>query len=221
MRTVLAFVGILVVACVLAVFASHIHPGGSLPPAEQEETQPPPSNPTPGGPNDPRVAVFEKVKKGAVRATLEIADRGTVTLELYPEAAPKTVAHFVDLCKHHFYEGIKVHRLEPPGQGSAGVVQMGDPVSKDTSPDQFEAKGVGSHGSGKTVPLEATLLNVKNSVGLARSEDQNSGDSQFYINLQDNAGFDGSYCVFGRVVGGADVVPKIQKGDVIKRLSVP
>ena len=158
---------------------------------------------------------FEAAKQGAVKATLEVEGKGTIVMELYPKAAPQTVAHFVELCKQHFYDGLKFHRVEPNF-----VIQGGDPESKNTSVEEFESKGIGSHGSGKMVPLEAALPHKQYSVGLARSSDPNSGDSQFYINLNDNASLDGQYCVFGMVVQGQDVPAKVEKGDVIKSITV-
>ena len=69
------------------------------------------------------------------------------------------------------------------------------------------------------MPLEAHLPHTKYSVGQARSNELNSGDCQFYFNLNDNASLDGKYCVFGMVVQGQDVVDKIEKGDVITSLT--
>ena len=159
---------------------------------------------------------FDKVKTGAIRATLEIKGRGTIEMELYPQAAPKTVAHILELANKNFWDGIKVHRAE------AEVVQMGDPDSKDVKPDDFGLKGIGTHGSGATVPLEvsAQLPNIKYSLGLARTKEPDSGDSQFFINLMDNPTFDYDYCVFGRVVKGTAIVSQIQMGDVIKHFQV-
>lgn len=159
---------------------------------------------------------FDKVKTSAVRATLEITGRGTLEMEIYPQAAPKTVAHIIELANKNFWDGIKVHRAE------AEVVQMGDPDSKDVKVEDFDLKGIGTHGSGTTVPLEvsAQLPNVKYSLGLARTKDPDSGDSQFFINRMDNPTFDYDYCVFGRVVKGTAIVSQIQKGDVIKHFQV-
>jgi cyclophilin family peptidyl-prolyl cis-trans isomerase len=148
-----------------------------------------------------------------------------MTLELYPKAAPKTVAHFIELAKKGFYEGILFHRVE-----EGFVAQAGDPTSKKYQPSDLagmtseqvtEKYQLGGAGSGENVPLEAKLPHLANSIGLARADPPDSGDSQFYINLKDNAPLDSEYCVFGRIVSGADVAPKIKIGDRIKRLSVP
>ena len=80
---------------------------------------------------------------------------------------------------------------------------------------------LGINGSGQPVPLEAKLPHKKYSLGLARSKDTASGDSQFYLNLKDNPDLDGKYCVFGRIKQGAEIADKIEIGDRIKRLSIP
>ena len=221
-----AFVALIALAIVVAGVSSKVHPNrGDVPPAEQqqEEQQKQQENAqkqadtakATQAANVSKMMTFDQVKAGARRATMEIEGRGTVVMELYPKAAPLTVAHFIDLCNRHFYDGLKWHRVEP-----GFVIQGGDPASKTASVAEFESKQIGTHGSGKTVPLEATLPHKQYSVGLARSQSPDSGDSQFYINLKDNPTLDGGYCVFGMVVQGQDVPGKVQKGDVIKSITV-
>lgn len=220
MRPAIAIFCVIVVGVGLAALVSVRTPHPDPLPADVEKAREDAANPPPKDtkPNE-KVDVegqFAKVKEGAIRASLEIKDRGILELELYPKAAPKTVAHIAALAAKNFYSDLKVHREE------ASVIQMGDPESKDTKPDEFELKGIGSHGSGSTVPLEVAdrLPNVQYTVGLARTNDPDSGDSQIYINKQDNPGFNYAYCVFGRVVHGTDIIDKIKKGDVIKHLQV-
>lgn len=177
-------------------------------------------NPTPPTATDSTPMTFAQVKEGAVKVTMKVEGKGTVVMELYPKAAPKTVAHFIELCRSNFYAGIKFHRLERKPASKISVLQGGDPESKTANVDEFEAKGIGSHGSGTTtVPLEARLPHTKYSVGQARFQAPDSGDCQFYINLDDNTALDRQYCVFGMVVEGQDVVDKIEKGDVITSLT--
>ena len=214
------FIALIAVAIVVAGLASKVHPNrGSLPPAEQaaeddrkqrEEAQKQADAKKAG------LMTFAQAKEGAVKVAMEIEGKGSVVMELYPKAAPQTVAHFVDLCKKHFYDGLKFHRVEP-----GFVIQGGDPESKDASVAEFETKQIGTHGSGQTVPLEAKLPHTQYSVGLARSSAPDSGDSQFYINLKDNNELDGNYCVFGMVTQGQEVAAKVEKGDVIKSITLP
>jgi cyclophilin family peptidyl-prolyl cis-trans isomerase len=224
MRPALAIFGLIVAGVVLAAFVSlrTTHPDplpGEVPPKEATNTDnaKPDAKPTAKAGADSE-APFDKVQAGKLRASLEIVGRGTIEMEFYPKAAPKTVAHIAELAGKNFWDKIKVHRVDTKEQ----VVQMGDPTSIDSEPQDFEAKGIGSHGSGTSVPLEvsAKLPNLKYTVGLARTQDPNSGDSQIYINTGDNPGFDFDYCVFGRVVKGTDIVSKIAVGDVIKHIQV-
>lgn len=226
MRPFIGLIVLVVAAIAIAGILTKSRPPGTLPyksPEEQEaetnkaqsDKKPTPVTAAPVSSADAAKA-FDAAKEGAIKATLVIEGRGTMEMELYPKAAPKTVAHIVDLCKKDFYTGIKVHRVEP-----GFVIQAGDPESKDVTPDQFEAAHIGTHGSGAEVPLEASLPHVAGSVGLARSTDPNSGDSQFYINLKNNDALNGQYCVFGRVVKGAEIADRVEKGDKITRFSVP
>ena len=144
------------------------------------------------------------------KVTMIVAKRGTLVMELYPEAAPKTVAHILALVNKKFYDGTKIHRVAPDF-----VVQWGDPESRKAAPSEFDSKHIGAHGSGQNVPLEAKLLHEKYTLGLARSQDPDSGDSQMYINLKANHSLDGGYCVFGKVVKGMELADKLQIGDVI------
>lgn len=124
-------------------------------------------------------------------------DKGVITVELNRQKAPKTVDHITDLVKKGFYNGLTFHRVEP-----GFVIQGGDPT------------GDGTGGSGKTVKFEKNdLKHDKGVIALARSQDKNSGDSQFYITLAPQPGLDGEYVVFGKVTNGLDVVEKITKGD--------
>ncbi|MDE2126926.1 MAG: peptidylprolyl isomerase [Armatimonadetes bacterium] len=241
MRTLAAIVAIVLGAIALAWITTRLHPGGALPPQDQPtSTTTPVSNKkalngsqkkgttSSASPSHSSAvqsgqshtagdaSVFANYEKTAIHATLTIAGKGSMELELYPEAAPKTVAHIESLIKSGFYDGIKFHRVVP-----GFVCQAGDPLSKGLQAAMFQQAGVGQHGSGKTVPLEAKLPNLTNTLGLARSSDPDSGDSQFYINLNDNANLDGQYCVFGRVVKGTDLPARIDIGDIIQTFTIP
>jgi cyclophilin family peptidyl-prolyl cis-trans isomerase len=220
MRPILGIIALVVVAIVVCALVSHPSKGTYDSAPEKHSDTPastPPPTTTPLASAEDRAKAFDQYKEGAIRATLTVENRGTMVLELYPKAAPKTVAHFVELCKSHFYDGIKFHRVV-----ANFVAQAGDPKSKNLDPSEFDANQIGTNGSGTTVPLEAKLSHIVYSIGEARAQDPDSGDSQFYINLKDNAAdLDGKYCVFGRVIQGQDTALKIQKGDRITSLTVP
>lgn len=124
---------------------------------------------------------------------------GMMEVELYQNAAPKTVANFINLAESGFYNNLVWHRIV-----KGFVIQTGDPITVNGGGDK-SLWGTGK--SSRTVPLEIcdSLHNNAEYLGMARSSDPNSGSSQFYINLADNTPLDGQYTVFGKVIGGMDV----------------
>jgi peptidylprolyl isomerase len=122
---------------------------------------------------------------------------GKVVIKLRPDRAPKHVAQIKTLVKRGFYDGIVFHRVIP-----GFMAQTGDPT------------GTGTGGSDlPDVPAEFNQTHFKRGVlGMARSQDPDSANSQFFI-VFDDAGFlDGKYTAFGEVVSGMDVVDKIKAG---------
>jgi len=130
--------------------------------------------------------------------------RGDIVIELDPGRAPQTVNNFVNLANQHFYDNLVWHRLSqnPP------VIQTGDPNTRygNTSRSTW-----GSGGSPQTIPLELdkSLHNSLGYLGMARGPALDSGSSQFYINMANNNGLDGSYTVFGKVIGPMTAANKI------------
>ena len=143
---------------------------------------------------------------------MTIEGRGQLTIELYPEKAPKTVAHFRKLVREGFYDGVRFHRVQ--NKPRPFIVMTGDPFSK-TLP--LGDSKIGTGGSGTTVPFEKNDLQfVNGTLGLSRDkEDQNSGDSQFFITNGAQRFLEGTYVGFGRVIKGLDVIPKIELGNKI------
>jgi peptidylprolyl isomerase len=126
-------------------------------------------------------------------------EKGTLAFEMYPEVAPRTVARISELVAAGFYRGIVFHRVV-----ADFVVQAGDPT------------GSGEGGSGQTIPAEFSHLHyIRGSVGMARDDDVNSNDSQFFICISDQPHLDGKYTLFGQVIRGAEVLDKIRQGDKI------
>lgn len=122
---------------------------------------------------------------------------GVIVAELYPASAPKTVGNFVNLARAGFFDGLIWHRIV-----RGFVIQTGDPQTKNGGGMR---RLWGTGGSNQTVPLEiSSLRNDAGTLGMARSQDPNSGSSQFFINLADNAFLNGQYTVFGRVISGFD-----------------
>jgi cyclophilin family peptidyl-prolyl cis-trans isomerase len=152
--------------------------------------------PAPGNP----VVVIELVK-------------GTVTIELYPQEAPKTVENFVNLVKKNFYNRQHFHRVE------SFVVQVGDPDSKSM---ERQAQW-GRRGNGQPIgvaEISKKLTHKKGAVGMAHAGDPTKADSQFYIVKLPKKIPEGKYAIFGQVISGMDVVDKIEMGDLVKRIYV-
>lgn len=146
---------------------------------------------------------------------VSVAGKGTFSILLYTDKAPKTTSRIIKLAKSGFYDGQRFHlaiRSPRPYR-----IQVGDPASKSGDID-----AAGSGGSGVSVPYEDTgMSNVAGAVGLSTMPgDKNSGDSQFYVLLATAKFLDGSYTVFGKVVEGMDVVNKVEKGDRIEKVTI-
>ena len=141
--------------------------------------------------------------------------QGTIELETYPEEAPKTVARIVELAQKNFYNGLRFHRAEPNF-----LVQVGDPVSRDVSRQAWW----GRQGSGKPIGVAEVTKKRRHVVGAVSmaypGSDRMLADSQFFITRRTAPELDGKYTVFGKVLKGQDVVAKIQRGDILKRVYV-
>ena len=132
---------------------------------------------------------------------------GKIRVELYPDAAPKTVANFLDYVKAKHYDGTQFHRVIP-GFMIQGGGYTADYKQKPTKPPV----AIESEQSSK-----AGLSNAPGTIAMARTGDPNSATSQFFINVADNKRLDFrsadvrgyGYTVFGKVVSGMDVVEKI------------
>jgi cyclophilin family peptidyl-prolyl cis-trans isomerase len=125
-------------------------------------------------------------------------------LELNAQKAPISVNNFVYLAKAGFYDGLTFHRVEP-----GFVIQGGDP------------NGNGTGGSGQKLKAEFNARHhIEGTVAMARAQDPDSGDSQFYICLAPAPFLDNNYTVFGQVVEGMDIVHKISVGDKMESVSL-
>ena len=130
--------------------------------------------------------------------------QGDITLELYPDKSPKSVANFLQYVRDGFYSGTVFHRAIP------GYLVQGGLYTRD-----LQAKRTRS-----AIPSEADngLSNLRGTVAVARGADPNSGTAQFFFNLVDNrrldfvgnqSGLTWGYAVFAKVIKGMDVVDKM------------
>lgn len=143
----------------------------------------------------------------AARAAEEKADdlprvkiettKGTIIVELFENEAPNTVANFISLVESHFYDGTPFHRVIPQF-----MAQGGDPT------------GTGTSGPGYTIDCECELPNARKhflgSLSMAHAG-KDTGGSQFFLTFRPTEHLDGRHTVFGRVIKGLDILPKITR----------
>ncbi|MFW2851565.1 peptidylprolyl isomerase [Sphingomonas sp. TX0543] len=129
---------------------------------------------------------------------LDLSDGGRVTIALRPDAAPQTVERIKTLTRQHFYDGLAFHRVI-----DGFMAQGGDP------------KGDGTGGSSlPDLKAEFNFLpHVRGAVAAARSQSEDSANSQFYIIFQPKLSLDRKYTVFGRVIDGMQYVDAIERGE--------
>jgi peptidylprolyl isomerase len=122
---------------------------------------------------------------------------GKVVIKLRPDWAPKHVAQIKTLVKRGFYDGVVFHRVIP-----GFMAQTGDPTGTGTG-----------HSDLPNIPAEFNGTHfARGIVGMARSQEPDSANSQFFIMFDDAGSLDGQYTAFGEVVSGMDVVDKIKAG---------
>jgi cyclophilin family peptidyl-prolyl cis-trans isomerase len=124
-------------------------------------------------------------------------DYGRVVITLRPDLAPKHVARIKELARAHFYDGLLFHRVI-----DGFMAQTGDP------------QGNGTGGSGTKLPAEFSREPFKRgTLGMARTRDPNSADSQFFITFQPASHLNGQYTVWGQVTSGMELVDRIKRGE--------
>ncbi len=122
---------------------------------------------------------------------------GPVTIKLRPDLAPLHVARISELAESGFYDGLSFHRVI-----DGFMAQGGCP------------KGSGTGGSGKNIKAEFnSARHARGVCSMARSSDPNSGDSQFFICLDDATFLDKQYTVWGEVTSGMEHVDALPKGE--------
>lgn len=125
--------------------------------------------------------------------------KGPVEIEMRPDLAPNHVARIKELAREGFYDGLVFHRVI-----DGFMAQTGCP------------HGSGTGGSGKRLKAEFTpTKHVRGTAAMARSSNPDSGDSQFFICLDEAPWLDGQYTVWGQVVSGMENVDKIKRGEPV------
>ena len=144
-------------------------------------------------------------------ATLD-TDKGTITVELFADEVPATVANFEKLANESFYDGTRFHRVI-----NNFMIQGGDPLALDPANPR-----VGSGGPGYKIKCETarnTHKHVAGTLSMAHAG-KDTGGSQFFICHSPQPHLDKVHTVFGQVTDGMDVVNKIRQGDVVRSIRV-
>ena len=133
--------------------------------------------------------------------------KGDVVVELFEDDAPNTVANFISLVEKGFYDGTPFHRVI-----GGFMAQGGDPT------------GTGSGGPGHVIDCECELPRARKhflgSLSMAHAG-KNTGGSQFFLTFRPTEHLDGKHTVFGRVIGGFDVLPKLTRTQDEQGKSLP
>ncbi len=130
---------------------------------------------------------------------IEMENGGKIELELYPDAAPKTVANFLKLVGEGFYDGLIFHRVIP-----GFMIQGGDPLG-----NGMGGSDENIYGEFKANGHDNPIKHTRGVISMARAYNPNSASSQFFIMHANAPHLDGQYAAFGKVVSGMEVVDEI------------
>lgn len=140
-----------------------------------------------------------ELMSGKHNVVINVKNYGSIYLELDADIAPITVTNFIYLVNKNFYDNLTFHRIK-----KNFMIQGGDPLGDGTGGSDTKIKGeFASNG------VENSISHVRGVISMARSSDNNSASSQFFIVHKDSKFLDGDYAAFGHVTEGMDVVDKI------------
>ena len=135
---------------------------------------------------------------------------GNVEIELFPDKAPNHVKRFKELANSGKYDNVVFHRVIDGFMAQTGDVEFGN-----SSNDKFNMSRAGTGGSNlPDIPAEFSDANHgRGAVSMARAQNPNSANSQFFIVFNDASFLDGQYTVWGQVVEGMELVDNITRGE--------
>ena len=135
---------------------------------------------------------------------------GDLKIELFEDIAPNHVKRIKQLAKEGKYDGVVFHRVIDGFMAQTGDVKFGNSTS-----DDFNLKSAGMGGSELPDLKEefSDLPHERGTLSMARSQNPNSANSQFFICFKEASFLDRQYTVFGKVIEGMEFVDKIKKGD--------
>ena len=135
---------------------------------------------------------------------------GDVKIELFEDKAPNHVKRIKKLAEEGKYDGVVFHRVIDGFMAQTGDVKFGNSSNAD-----FDLKRAGMGGSDLPDLKEefSDLPHQRGTLSMARSQDPNSANSQFFICFKESSFLDRQYTVFGKVIEGMELVDKIKRGD--------
>ena len=135
---------------------------------------------------------------------------GDVKIELFEDKAPNHVKRIKKLAEEGKYDGVVFHRVIDGFMAQTGDVKFGNSTN-----DDFDLKRAGMGGSNLPDLKEefSDLPHQRGTLSMARSQDPNSANSQFFICFKESSFLDRQYTVFGKVIEGMELVDKIKRGD--------
>ena len=154
------------------------------------------------------LAVAMPFAAGATGLEIDVAGEanGTVVIDLFEEVAPTHVAQITALAEEGAYDGVVFHRVIDGFMAQTGDVEFG------RDPSDLSRAGTGGSDKPDLAAEFSDRSFMRGTVGMARSADPNSANSQFFIMFDDASHLDGQYTVVGEVVTGMDVVDAIKRG---------
>jgi peptidylprolyl isomerase len=180
----------------LAVLAC-VAPALAQQPAAPPPAAAPQAAPKPAAPPKPAQAALPKGLDPQNTVFID-TKYGRIIIKLRPDLAPKHAERIKQLAREKFYDNVPFHRVISGFMAQTGDGQRGDGTGGSKYPD---------------LPAEfSSVPYTRGVVGMARTSDPNSANSQFFIMLADNPGLNNKYTVVGEVASGMDVVDKIKKG---------
>lgn len=147
---------------------------------------------------------FDLSEVNLLKSAVIETEKGEITLELYPDTTPNTVANFCDLAKSEFYNGLAFHRVIPGFMAQGGCPH-----------------NTGTGGPGYRIPCETenNPPHIKGTLSMAHAG-KDTGGSQFFICFEPQPHLNGAHTVFGQVTEGLDVLESIKQGDRIKHIRI-
>jgi cyclophilin family peptidyl-prolyl cis-trans isomerase len=138
---------------------------------------------------------------------------GPVVVEMRPDLAPNHVAHIKKLAREGAYDGVVFHRVIDGFMAQTGDVKFGNSSKPDFAPNRAGTGGSGYPNLKQEFSAEPHTRGV---ASMARSQDPNSANSQFFIVFDESRFLDRQYTVWGKVTEGMDNVDKIKRGEPVK-----